>query len=157
MPNEISKDELSYNEKVELFKELIFGKAANDDFEPKKRVSHKEKPVSQHARVGSGTLAGQSPALFRRGRTHDFPQRQPPRRPPAPLRRPPCRRLPARALGCGELQEKIRFYMTLNRRTPIRKNRLMCAGLFFPIKKCLKILAFQFSALHLQYHSTLLH
>ena len=38
MPNEISKDELSYNEKVELFKELIFGKAANDDFEPKKRV-----------------------------------------------------------------------------------------------------------------------
>ena len=45
MPNEISKDELSYNEKVELFKELIFGKAANDDFEPKKRVSHKEKPV----------------------------------------------------------------------------------------------------------------
>ena len=45
MPNEISKDELSYNEKVELFKELIFGKAANDDFEPKKRVSHKEKSI----------------------------------------------------------------------------------------------------------------
>ena len=65
MPNEISKDELSYNEKVELFKELIFGKAANDDFEPQKRVSHKEKSIfSKEKLVVSTNKVEQSSSDF---------------------------------------------------------------------------------------------
>lgn len=43
MSNVSNKNELSYNEQVEMFKELIFGKAAKDDFEPKKGVSNTKK------------------------------------------------------------------------------------------------------------------
>lgn len=46
MSNVSNKNELSYNEQVEMFKELIFGKAAKDDFEPKKGVSNTKKQLS---------------------------------------------------------------------------------------------------------------
>lgn len=45
MSNVSNKNELSYSEQVEMFKELIFGKAAKDDFEPKKGVFNTKKPT----------------------------------------------------------------------------------------------------------------
>lgn len=45
MSNVSNKNELSYSEQVEMFKELIFGKAVKDDFEPKKGVSNTKKPT----------------------------------------------------------------------------------------------------------------